>query len=91
MENTKRLRVRRIAGVLLANAGLSAGFFPIGAFSGGGYACVPLLIVQPWILFRMWRNLDINKGWAVFLSILLTVTGWAATFLVVVMALHIQC
>jgi len=39
----------------------------------------------------MWRNLDIDKGWAVFLSILLTVTGWAATFLVVVMALHIQC
>lgn len=92
MDHINWLRVRRISLVLLANAGLSGGSLAIaGAFSGGGYVCWLFLVVQALILFRMLRRYAVEKGTAVFLSILLTVTGWVVCFLLIAGIGRIVC
>lgn len=92
MEQTSRFKIKRISLVLLANAGLSGAFLAIGALTtGGGIVLWLFFVLQTVILFRMMNCYGLEKGWAIFLSILLTVTGWVACFLLVASGTRMVC
>jgi hypothetical protein len=92
MDSINWLRIRKISLVLLATIGLSAGFsIMAAAFAGGGYACWPLMALQTWIICRLLRHYSVEKGLAIFLSIVLTVTGWVAIFLLLAAGTRIVC